>query len=464
MAGFDNDVVYGTNINLSVAGATGGNASLLTDGQMLIASTALNGGGSHVNVGTITSPLATISVGYSSPNITLDVVSSGIETIAGDTGSITGTNLTIYADNASNNSGSSVSFDNSGTVSTFNVTDVQNNTFIGKLCGNLNSAIRGGLNVAVGYNAMNAADDALSNVAVGYEAMLLNASSSSNVAIGIGALSSLDDGDGSNVAVGAGAAGNLIDGASNIIIGANAANTYASTESSNIIIGNPGVVTENNTIRIGVDGSGDGEQNICFIAGITGATPSSGDTPQVTLCDSNGNLTTISSSTAGFVLTSNGAATPSFQAASGAISPIFQAYLSANQANVTGDNTIYTIPFNQTSVNIGSAFNTGTGVFTAPATGTYLFTGTVYAVEGGAFAGMTQSNIILTATVANFNLYNVNPANTNGNSTLILPFSAIIPMTAGDTAQVDFFVGNATKTVLVGGLQGLSTFAGFKIA
>lgn len=89
MAGFDNDVVYGTNIDLSNSlGGTGGNATLLTNGQMLIASTALNAGGTHVNVGVLTSPLATIAIGYSSPNITLDLIggAKAIEHLTGDTG------------------------------------------------------------------------------------------------------------------------------------------------------------------------------------------------------------------------------------------------------------------------------------------------------------------------------------------------------------------------------------------
>jgi hypothetical protein len=76
MAGFDNDVVYGTNLDFSTAGALGGNATILTDGQMLIGTTALNVGGTHINVGTITSPNSSIVVGFSTPNITLQTNTS----------------------------------------------------------------------------------------------------------------------------------------------------------------------------------------------------------------------------------------------------------------------------------------------------------------------------------------------------------------------------------------------------
>jgi hypothetical protein len=55
---------------------------------MLIGTTALNVGGTNINVGTLTSPLGTLTVGYSSPNITLDLAggSTGIDSIHPDSG------------------------------------------------------------------------------------------------------------------------------------------------------------------------------------------------------------------------------------------------------------------------------------------------------------------------------------------------------------------------------------------
>lgn len=74
MAGFSSstsgqDVIFAGNINLS--GST--SDSMVSDGQILIGSTALNAGGTHINVGTITSPNGTVTIGYSSPNITIDL-------------------------------------------------------------------------------------------------------------------------------------------------------------------------------------------------------------------------------------------------------------------------------------------------------------------------------------------------------------------------------------------------------
>lgn len=128
MAGFDNDVVYGTNLNFSTANATGGNASILTNGQMLIGTTALNVGGTHINVGTITSTDSSITFGYSSPNITA-VVTGGTttgKTITGDTGgalSPTAGNWNILGTAAQGFSTSGAGSTLTGTIA--NATDIQ---------------------------------------------------------------------------------------------------------------------------------------------------------------------------------------------------------------------------------------------------------------------------------------------------------------------------------------------------
>lgn len=75
MAGTKNDTLIGKNADFSQAGGPNANSSdangLNTNGQMWIGSTASNVGGTHINVGTLTSPDGSITVGYSSPNITL---------------------------------------------------------------------------------------------------------------------------------------------------------------------------------------------------------------------------------------------------------------------------------------------------------------------------------------------------------------------------------------------------------
>ena len=78
MAGFDNDVVYANNADFSVSGAGGGSESngLQTNGQLWIGRTAVNVGGTHVSVGNLTSPDASVTIGYSAPNITLSAGTS----------------------------------------------------------------------------------------------------------------------------------------------------------------------------------------------------------------------------------------------------------------------------------------------------------------------------------------------------------------------------------------------------
>jgi hypothetical protein len=92
MAGTKNDVLVGKNADFSRSAAptpqSGEANGLVLNGDLWIGSTALNVGGTHINVGRITSPLGTLIVGYSSPNITLDLAggSTGIDSIAVQTG------------------------------------------------------------------------------------------------------------------------------------------------------------------------------------------------------------------------------------------------------------------------------------------------------------------------------------------------------------------------------------------
>lgn len=166
------------------------------------------------------------------------------------------------------------------------VTSANNNTIVGS--GAFDSAVTAGNNVAIGTNALG---------------NFTGAGTTSNIAIGVNAL---DSG---------------FFGTNNIGLGNDTGAPFSGSESSNILIGNIGVASESNAIRIGIQGIGLGQQNLCFIAGITGATPIGANIPQVTLTDNAGNLTTIISSTAGFVLTSNGNGTPSFQAITTSLFP-----------------------------------------------------------------------------------------------------------------------------------------------
>jgi len=138
--------------------------------------------------------------------------------------------------------------------------------------------------------------------------------------------------------------------------------------------------------------------------------------------------------------------------------PYFQAYLSANIGNVTGDGTVYTVAFNSTVANVGSSFNTGTFTFTAPVTGHYVFSGSIYWVSSA--TSPTTWLIQLVTTLSTYNVYSVASSNVS-NGVTINSFSVIVPMTATNTAYVNLTASGGTKNTLIGGTQGLSNFSGF---
>ena len=145
----------------------------------------------------------------------------------------------------------------------------------------------------IGTDALAAATSAIYCTVVGYASGNAINTGTINTAVGAFTLNILQSGT-ENDAFGASALGNILSGSYNLGLGRNAGSNYTGAESSNIMIRNSGTVGESNVIRIGTQGSGSGEQNTCFIAGISGATTSGTGTP--VLIDTTGNLGTISSS------------------------------------------------------------------------------------------------------------------------------------------------------------------------
>jgi hypothetical protein len=90
MAGFDNDVMYADNVRFDGAKFPG---QVTTNGELLIGSTAAP----NIRVGNLTSPLGTITIGYSAPNITIDLAggSVGVDSIAVQAFTAPGTNPVV---------------------------------------------------------------------------------------------------------------------------------------------------------------------------------------------------------------------------------------------------------------------------------------------------------------------------------------------------------------------------------
>lgn len=164
-------------------------------------------------------------------------------------------------------SGSPVMFIRPATIGT--------DTYIGRNAGN--DIQTDGFNVGIGENALN----------------VIDAGSSLNSVCGATSAAQLTTGA-LNSILGANSAISLTTGNANCIIGSSSGNAYTGAESSNILISNNGVVAESNKIRIGTAGSGVGQQNACFIAGIFGVTVGGSGIP--VNVDNAGQLGTVVSS------------------------------------------------------------------------------------------------------------------------------------------------------------------------
>jgi Chaperone of endosialidase len=128
----------------------------------------------------------------------------------------------------------------------------------------------GGSNSAFGRDALFDNDTGASNAALGASALSSNTSGADNSALGADALGSSMTGA-SNVAAGQGAGNGLTSGSGNALFGSGAGDSFAGPESSNVEVASHGVAGDNNTIRIGTQGTGAGQQNQTFLAGVNGA-------------------------------------------------------------------------------------------------------------------------------------------------------------------------------------------------
>ena len=164
----------------------------------------------------------------------VEILSVANITLTGDTGGpLSSSSFTIQAGVATKNSGSSVSIGRVGTALTLDVTDGSDNTLVGGQAGN--TAVTGVANTGLGKFALNAITTGPLNTAIGAGSLLF-----------------------------------LTTGTYNATLGFNSGTNYTGAESNNILILNDGVLGENNTLRLGTTGSGPGQQNRAFIAGING--------------------------------------------------------------------------------------------------------------------------------------------------------------------------------------------------
>lgn len=131
-----------------------------------------------------------------------------------------------------------------------------------------------------------------------------------------------------------------------------------------------------------------------------------------------------------------------------ATQPLFFAYLSTTQNNVSGDGTVYPVVFDSTTVNQGGYYSTGSGQFIATVTGNYLFSVCVYTQESFTATGLTIS-LITTSASGSYQLY----AETNfgGLPPQSVLGTVIAHMTSGSTAQVQLVATGGALDLNVSG-------------
>lgn len=138
------------------------------------------------------------------------------------------------------------------------------------------------------------------------------------------------------------------------------------------------------------------------------------------------------------------------------LQPAFLAYNSAQDDDVTGDGTAYTIICDTEVFDQNSDYNNGTGVFTAPVTGRYFLQGHVFILGYGAAHTNGNWNIVTSNRTYNASYLNPVAVGVGGNS-CAFGGSTLSDMDAADTASFTITVTGGTKTVDVLGEAGATT-------
>ena len=285
-------------------GSAGQLGTVGSGGSAFVSTTTGNSGGAVSplagNINIVGDGTTAVVVGNPGTHtLTISTIGGGggdLTVLAGDSGSATPTagTINIISGLSTLNSGSSVSFVGASSTLTFNVTDANDNTIIGRDSGD--AGISGLNNTAIGQTSVAALTTGNDNTV-------------------IGSLS-----------------GGFTTGSFNTLMGVSTGSNYTGAESSNILIGYDvlGTVATSNTLTIGNGtGTGSGQVNKSFIAGIRGITPASADGIPVFI-GSTGQLGTVGSGGSTFVGTVTGNS-------GGAVSPL------AGNINIVGDGTTATV-------------------------------------------------------------------------------------------------------------------------
>ena len=141
------------------------------------------------------------------------------------------------------------------------------NVYLGNQSGNIDVLSTGADNTAVGSFCLNSVSSGSSNSIVGSDGALVLDTGSNNSGLGFEVLSHITSAT-SNSALGFQSLNGIVSGTNNIGLGYQSGHSLTGADSSNILIGHAGSAGLNNTIRIGTQGAGAGQQNATYIAGV----------------------------------------------------------------------------------------------------------------------------------------------------------------------------------------------------
>lgn len=333
---------------------------------------------------------------------------------------------------------------------------------------------------AIGSKALNALTSGLADCALGGSALLNLTTGNANVAIGNSAQVSNVTG-GTNVSIGNASLQNLVSGNQNFSAGHFAGSAFTTNESNNIMIGNAGVVSDNNTTRIGAAAPGTGQIPISktFIYGVDGVNV--GSTANVVTEVGNQLGTAVITAGAGITITptantitisSGGVDAQSFVTDAGTAIPV------AGVLNIIGGTAITTSGSGNTVTitNTGSGSAAGTLSFkgSLPAAaaiaggGTPSYLGatvamqTIYDNSGGAWnpgngAGTRASFTAPATGIYVFTLYydliSLNSNNTQMNQFILAPGGLIYNINAFNIFAMSFNTGATQEAAVSGTIQ-----------
>ena len=178
-------------------------------------------------------------------------------------------------------------------------------------------------------------------------------------------------------------------------------------------------------------------------------------------------LTQITNGTTGQVLTATTGANPSWQASSGFSSNAFYATSSVQQLNATGNSNEATVICGTVVTDTGSNYNAGSGAYTCPVNGVYLFganaalsganTGTFN--TGGGVGFRQNGSLVLYTDLSNFS----NQASTAAAYGNAINVSNMVVASAGDVITFVVLVNGSSSTVSISGIGFKSDFWGYLV-